>query len=551
MNLQQAQFPSKGFILDTILQGLGIVLPNRKDIQRLISEKTIKPQKVDELIEQILNEALLMFFASEEKVLSEKVKTALHSFFEFYTEFTLTYETHKTSQKQLDYLLLKDLFIPLAADMCAVIFKEEILILKEIKPRIEELPIPNMFEWIKKRVSYQDGLKKTLEKKHFNENPSNDESTIRKNLDAWEQGRTTPEVESINMLVKYIQPDITNQDDKKNFRKLFLFARIIQKLYISLRENYEQEHIDLLVEHFYLLLEFYFHEQKFSSPENLERFIYNNYFDHINPNILNRNFYWDDYFLFMISTLYSSINKKLILKEGMKRNGMLYNMDEERAFKYMELFLPVNVLNGAEEQNVIAQLRTDLTKFVYEQKQQSFDMKGPSKWYDVLLLISEDKEKIDYLRIYLFIILQANRNKTLQEQKECLKIFSFLENDFNINDNDPYILMLKSSYFAYSGEPKKALEYCKKCVENGKGIIGEHLKDVITEGFLLSAKCKSKREYNFFYKHAKMIDLFKYSMLKIPASSNVYTLVEVPENITDFTQLSEECDRYFANKFAL
>ena len=550
-NLEKVQFPPKGFILDIIIQGLGVVLPNRKDIQRLNKDKINNPQKVDELIEQMLDETLSMFFTHEEKALSAKVKKALCSFFELYTELTLTYETHKTSQKQLDYLLLKDLFIPLAADMCAVIFKEDILILKKFKPTTKKLPIPKILEWIKKRVPYQHEFRKTLEKKHFDEHPLDDESTMRNNLAGWMSGIVLPEVESINILVNYIQPDIIDQDDNKNFRNLFLFARLMQELYMSLSKKYEQEHIDTLVEHFYLLLEFYFHEPKFPSPVSLEEFIYKNYFDHINPNILNRNFYWDDYFLFITNTLYSPINKKLILKEGMKRNGMLYNLDEETAFKYMKLFLPVSVLNGIEDQSIITLLMSDLAKFVEEQKEQSFDLKNPSKWNDVLLLMSEDKEKIEYLMIYLFIILQANRNKTLPEQKECLTIFSFLENDFNINDNNPYLLMLKSRYFAYSGEPKKALIYCKKSIENGKRILGIHLKDMITEGFLLSAKCKSKSNYKKFYKQAMMIDLFKFGMLRVPANSSMYTLVDVPENITDYSKLTEEYNRYFNNKFAL
>jgi hypothetical protein len=184
----------------------------------------------------------------------------------------------------------------------------------------------------------------------------------------------------------------------------------------------------------------------------------------------------------MIRTLYLPINKKLILKEEMKRNGMLYSMNEERAFKYMKLFLPISVLNGTENQNIISLLRTGLIKFIHEQKQQSFDMKNPSKWYDVLLLMSE---------------------------------------------------------------------YSKKCVENGKGILGEHFKDMITKGLLLSANCKSKRGYNFFYNHAKMINLFKFGMLRVPANSSMYTLVDVPENITDYSKLIEEYNRYFNNQFAL
>lgn len=548
-NLQQAKFPTKGFILDNIVQVIGIVLP-RKDIQRLIKEEKISPDKVDELIDQILDKTLSMFFTDSEKFITKKIKTALHNFFQFYTEFILTYETYKVSQKQLDYLLLKDLFIPLAADIFSVIFEENILTLREIKPTEKELPIPKLFKWIKKRVPYKNEFSQHLKKKHFDENPLDDETTMQNNLDSWEKGKNTPEIKSINMLVEYIQEDIINQNDKKIFRNLFLFARIMQKLYISLRENYEREHVDLLVEHFYLLLKFYFLEPKFSSPEDLRVYIYSTAFNRINPQIVNRDFYWDDYFLFIANVLYSNFNTRYILKEGLKRNGMLYHMNEKRAFKYMKLFLPVNVLNGTEKQNIISMLRSDLTKFVNEQKEQSFNLKDLSKWSDVLFQMSEDEEKINYLMTYLFIILQRNRSKTFQEQRECSRIFLLLENEFNISDDNPNISMLKTKYFAYLNEPKKALEYCKKCVENGKGKIGLHFQEMITEGFLLSAKCKSKNAYNLFYKHAVMINLFKYGMLKVPANTKNYSLVKVPENITNFSQLLKEHDYYFVQKFS-
>lgn len=315
INLSQAKFPTKGFILDNIAQVLGIVLP-RKDIQRLIREEKISPDKINELINEILDKALLTFFTHDQKNLSDKVKTVLHSFFQFYTEFTLAYETYKVSQKQLNYLLLKDLFIPLAADMCAIIFKEDILILTTIKPTTAKLPIPKIFEWMKQHVPYQSEFQKTLEKKYFDENPLiYEESKVRKNLYKWKNGEITPTVKSINLLVQYIKPDINNTDDQKNFKNLFLFARMMQKLYKLLRENYEQEHIDLLVEHFYMLLKFYFHYLTFPSKVYLEKFIYDNYFDHINPKILNRNIYWDDYFSFMINVLYTKIDKKIFLRK--------------------------------------------------------------------------------------------------------------------------------------------------------------------------------------------------------------------------------------------
>jgi len=40
-------------------------------------------------------------------------------------------------------------------------------------------------------------------------------------------------------------------------------------------------------------------------------------------------------------------------------------------------------------------------------------------------------------------------------------------------------------------------------------------------------------------------------MLKIPANSSIDTPLEVPENITDFSRLSEEHNRYFTKNFSL
>jgi hypothetical protein len=368
--LGAAKFPTKGLILDTIAQGLGIEL-SRKDVQRLIKEEKISADKAEELINQMVVQIVESLIEGDSKR-HVKIQMAIVKFLHFYDVFTSEFEMYKVSQKQLDYLLLKDIFIPVAADILARIFEDDISILYSIKPDKEKMPIQKMFDWVKQHIPEQKSFLNYLAKKYVNDYTYEDEkekfkpaySTDRDNLSGWRNGSVLPKIDSIKRLHDYIKDDITDETTRKLSKPLFLVARLMQETYKTLIKAYGQTHVDMLVEHLYLLMKIHLCPQKFSHPDELREFIYTTDFNHIDPKTLNRDFYWDDYYLFMLNILYSNHSPKELLKEGMKRNAMLYHLSEEEAFKYMKLFLPVNVLVERESLESHAELDLDFKTFM-------------------------------------------------------------------------------------------------------------------------------------------------------------------------------------------
>lgn len=545
-----AQFPSKGFILDTIAQGIGVKLP-RKDIQRLIREESMDASKAHDLIDTMLEQIVSKFYEDCDQNIANKVQGALTNFLRFYTEFSATFETYIVSQKQLVYLLLKDLFIPLAADLAAKIFEDDISILSKIKPEADKLPVQRMIEWIEQGIKEQNSFRQYIQHKHDgDEQYTPGYNTSRKNAYNWLNRATLPNIASINRLVDYVQRDIVDKTDQKLVRPLFLFARLLQDGYTSLLKIYDKSHVDMLVEHFYLLLKFYLWEPKFQNPEDLRTFIYQTYFKHIDPAILNRDFYWDDYFLFMMNVLYlKNYKPNELIAWGMQRNGLIYNLDEETAFRYMTIYLPVNVLLEHESIDSFEALFLDFKRFMQQMIEESKNTIDPIKWKDSLQFYSTASEKVKYMLVCLFVLLQPKNQKVEEAKKVCQDLFSEVEKIDGVNDQTPSLMWLKSRYYAFCGEYTEALIYCRNALKTDKGRTGQHYKDVIVEGILLSAKCNSKNAYNEFEKTGAMNKVFKNDMLKVPANGASYVLIPLDKSKEGFLRISEECDRYFENKF--
>lgn len=548
--LGSARFPTKGLILDTIAKGLGIEL-SRKDIQRLIKEEKISADKAEALINQMVVQIVESFNEYNFQRHGAKIQAVITKFLHFYTDFLSGFETYKVSQKQLNYLLLKDLFIPLASDIMAAIFDENISILSNIKPDSGKTPVQKMFDLIEKHVPTQKSFLNYLVKKYEEDiefKPSY--STVRDNLNGWMNGSDLPKVNSIKQLSDYIQNDIEDETARKLINPLFLVARLMQEGYASLLKIYDQTYVDMLVEHFYLLLKFYSWSPKFIYPDDLREFIYTTYFRHVNPNILNRDFYFDDYYLFMINILYTRFKHKDLIEYGMQRNGLLYHLSEDKAFKYMKLFLPVKALVGKESLDSHAELDVDFKIYMIPVISAEDKTIDPLQWKEDISKLLSNYEKVLHMLSCLFFTLLPKRAKTYDEQLACEGIFAELDAIGTKDVDMPYVSWLKSRFFAFCGDYLKALDHYKIAADVDKGRTSQHYWDVITEGILLSAKCKNKLSYNKFYKLATMENILKYQMLlKIPANAKVYILTPIDESNEAFQRLSEECDQYFKNCF--
>ena len=79
-----AQFPSKGFILDIVAQGVGVQLP-RKDVQRLKIGESIDAVKAEELIEEMLKRIVGRFYENGDQFIADRVKEEFAEFLRFYS----------------------------------------------------------------------------------------------------------------------------------------------------------------------------------------------------------------------------------------------------------------------------------------------------------------------------------------------------------------------------------------------------------------------------------------------------------------------------------
>lgn len=590
----RAVFPSRGYILDTIIQALGINL-KRKEIQRFIEEESISPEKYNLLIDDLVEQILVELYQNKENIYFKGLQKALHSFLVFYPHFVSKYEVSIISQKLLDYLLLKDLFVPLSADIGSLLFKDNPLLILEILPTKEKLPILRLFDLIEQKIVCQKNISQYLIDKFLSDTSYNrGEDTIRHNISNWLNGKELPEIKFIDTITKYLEEDLKDIISQQELFNLFVFARLIQKAYIAFQKVFEERDLQMLIEHFVLLLKFYYEERRWkkalhendkelinkaihyfaqewrhwfnpSLKEHQEKLfyacneyieheysrllpihLYQTYLNHIDKNIINRDFYFDSYFLFIRNILYSSTQYLLpkdMIEEAMKRNGILYQMNDDIAFKYMPLFLPLEFFIQKVDQNIYKQLQKDYHTWGEKTIEQStFNLNA---WRQNLLVINHREEKIRHLKICLYSFLMYSNEMSKKIKHECEEIFELLRDEFNEDEYDANICLLKAKYYAFFGNPEDALKYYKKSVEYGKLHIGEHLTEMMAEGILIAAKCKNKQGYNFFEKKAQIGNITWKSLKKVYRRRIPLFFFGIDEKVINIDELSLACDEYF------
>ncbi len=546
--LNKVEFPSVGLIFDTISRNLGIVL-ERKEMKRFREEREIKPEKFNKLTYDLINKLVINLYGEEEDRFTSGIKRALNLFVPFYKEFTQSFELYNVSQKQLNYILLKDLFIPLVADISSVLFKNNMDILLETKPNKNDIPIQCLYNWIEKRVCQKEGLKKYLEKKHDKDDSySGGYDTVSKNINNWLNNYILPDKVTTDRLVKYIKEDLKDEREREILNQLFIHAKFLQNSYDSLQNTYSSKYFWMLIEHYYLILDINSTYERMESYGSADLIVTREHFKHINLEFDIASLYLREYGSFMRDILYSEIKPKELIKEFTGRIGLLYNVNEETAFKFMTIYLPVNIIIGKESQESFSKLFNEFKN--YASKMEEKDGLNKDNWKTDILLFQTKIEKINHLKSCLFFNLIPKDIKSNKEKVSCEEMFLMLELVYHQNDSDLHISFLKSRYHAFNNDPKKSLEYCIKSVENDRASAGEHFKYIITEGFLLSAKCKNKRSYNLFYKLAKINNLlYLDTMLEVPPKGPC-SLIEVPEKITDFKRLEDEYNKYFDKCFS-
>ncbi len=594
---QSGSFPSRGTILDFIILTSQIKLP-RKDIERLSEEKEVSPEQYDKILCEAIDQIITHFF----KIPTQKssgIRQALYSFIAFYPHFVRYLGRARISQKLLDYLLLKDLFIPLFADISSKFLDEHRLVLLEILPASDETAQQKLFHYLEKITQPKEGIKRYLHQKlDAQEGDTKSYDSIRHNLDNWINTDTKMELESIHQVIELIFDDIKISITREHIANLFICAHMIQKAYDFCKDTYSEEQVQSLFDHLTLLIQFYNEERNWSfivpnydpndlkqvmhvylekskswfDPYNaqhvfilkkqcfdhiqmhyLPQHLYKTFLEHIDPTIINRDFYFDSYFVFIQDVLYlspSQMNPKQIIEEGLQRNGILYRLSDETAFKYMPIFLPMPYFNKRLPQKHYKNLQNEYLEFgqEYLSKTENLSLK---QWKQNLAFFLDGNVKgiADYLMRCVYFNMMLNKQFLKEDQAIYEEIFSELENSrYDVDDKDPNICLLKAKFFAFSNTPQKALDYYKTTIMSGKHQIGDKLVEAIAEGMLVAGKCEGKREWNFFEKEMMIANIEWREIKKIYRNERSETWVYifgVDEVITDLNTLSQMFDSYF------
>lgn len=589
-------FPSRGDILNFIILTSQIRIL-RKEIERLSQEKEMSPEQYDKVLCEVIDQIMTHFFKIPTKKFSF-IQQALYSFITFYPHFTRHFEAYIISQKLLDYLLIKDLFIPLFADINSTLLDEYRLVLLEILPTFKETAQQKLFFYLEKVIQPKEGIKKYLyQKLDTQEGDVRSYDTIRHNLDNWINTDTKIELESIFQVIDLILDDIKISITREHLINLFICAYMIQKAYDFCKDSYSEEQVQSLLDHLTLLIQFYNEERNWSfsvpnydpndlkqvmqvylaewkswfNPNNIHhvqmlekqcfehvqmhyppQHLYKTFLEHIDPTIINRDFYFDSYFVFIQDVLYlspSQMNPKQIIEVGLQRNGILYRLSDETAFKYMPLFLPMPYFNYRLPQKHYKNLQNEYLEFgqEYLSKTENLSLK---RWKQNLAFFLDENVKgiVDYLMRCVYFNMMLNKQFIKEDQTIYEEIFSELENKYHIDDKDPNICLLKAKFFAFSNNPKEASGYYRKTIMQGKHKIGDKLVQAIAEGMLVAGKCNSQNSFNFFEKEMMIANIEWREIEKIYKNTRSKTWMYVFGNneiITDFNYLSQMYDSYF------
>lgn len=549
---QSGSFPSRGDILNFIILTSQIRIL-RKDIERLSQEKEMSPEQYDKVLCEVIDQIMTHCFKMPTKKFSF-IQQALYSFITFYPHFTRHFEAYIISQKLLDYLLLKDLFIPLFADISSTLLDEHRLVLLEILPISNKTTQHKLFSYLDKIIQPQEGIKRYLYQKLDTQEGDVVRSydTIRHNLDNWINTDTKMELESILQVIDLIFDDIKISITREHLVNLFICAHMIQKAYNFCKDSYSEEQVQSLLDHFELLMQFHHKKYQYSNFDDFRSYLYSTFLSHIDGSIINRDFYFDSYFAFMRHVLYSpNIYKKShrILEIGLRVNGLLYHLDEDKAFKYMSLFLPTNFFNKRSPQYEYKKLQNELFSLGRELESQKNNA-TLEKWQENLEFIEKKDiaRRVNFLMSCIYFNIMLKDKFLTKDKKIYEQILGVLESEYRVNEDDPNICLLKTKLYAFSNEPRIALKYCKKAISSGKFQIGDHLTELIVEGMLITGKCKNKRDFNFFEKEMMIANIEWREMKQVYKNTRSQTwmfVFGVDEIITDFNYLSQMYDSYF------
>ncbi len=480
-------FPTNGAILDFFVKSLEIKQRDLKLYQRFVKEENISVDEFYKIFEIVLDSIFEVFEMLEYN--QSYFKQVSINFLNYFTTVKRIIPTDHSVQKQLDFLIVMDIFIPFVVYLNNLNNK---VTLENMLPTEQLSSLVIVFQMISKDFIDKNKTLYSYLYEILDDEKLISYDAIYKNINNWLNGKTIPTMEHINIISKLAK--YTKNFTQLELKRVLLIAKVLQNLYIKSIEYFGNELTRLMIEHFKLMLK----GIDYSLP--LDEKIVSNYnflyitssrelFTIFLKDALNPDIYYYQNRLF----------EEIILeKYDFKR--IFYKLHQKVFFNSIDTIYPIKYLQGKMRKSELKQL------------------------------FYANDEYGD--RLYeIFIKTDPSIKKEKQIELEIKKELDDIERVYEI-DGDPYFNFLKARYFAQLGEIKLAEKHYLMALKDGKNAMGCYILDVIKEGLMVSSLTTREKKVNLlnaknsftkFYKEAyfyKVID-------KKPEEVNTYLLLDL------------------------
>lgn len=517
---------TNGFILDFLVKSLDVFQIEdklQKRYQEFIKEGEISAGEYYDTQNIIIEDILYKFFESGDSKVYKEFESIIYEFLSFYSLYKLNNETLASSQKQLDFISIINLFIPFLSHLVfdsSLKYKKELNLIVLILPDEKENSIQKLFNLLQSTFKDDISLKEKIENLLEPKEKYRDYNRAKENYNNWINGNNTPSNEHIKLLSQLAI--YSDKFSEKELKALFQCAKLIQYLYSKSKEYFGVELTSLIVKHYKMIsmisllhvskkLDIFVNSFKARDLEQIEVYLEQYFYESADL------FYMLDYFVKNLDYPNKIKDIKAYILENRNKFDILYKIDEKTFFNKIESILPIKYFDRrsviSDSSNITIQ---DIDKNFYGFSQESSKLYG---------------------------YVEPTNKKNEESETSFLEALKKLEDKFDL-EKDPYSLFMKARLYAQKREYKESAKYYLQALEHGKNSIGLSLKTVIREGLFVSAQdtrkeqldlINAKSSFTKFYKEAyfyKLID-------NLPEEINIHFLLD----------MKKQFDIYFKNLF--
>lgn len=515
---------TNGFILNFLVKSLDIYQIEdklQKRYQAFIKEDEIAAGEYYDTQNTTIEDILYKFFESGDSKEYKEFESMIYEFLSFYNIYKLNNETLATSQKQLDFIVIINLFIPFLSHLVfdsSLKYKKELDLIVSILPDEKENSIQKLFNLIKltlkKDINLKEKILRILDENNKNYN------LAKEDYDNWINGNNIPNEEHINLLSQLAI--YLDEFSESELRILFQLAKLIQYLFSKSKEYFGTELTSLIVKHYKMIsminllhvlkkLDIFVNSFKAKGLEQIELYLEQYFYESADL------FYMLDYCVKNLDYPNKIKDMKAYILENRNKFDILYKIDEKTFFNKIDSILPIKYFDRSSGISNFSNITIqDIDKNFYGFSQESS-------------------------KLYRYV--EPTNKKNEESETNFLETLKKLEDKFDL-EKDPYILFMKARFYAQKREYKESTKYYLQALEHGKNSIGLSLKTVIREGLFVSAQdtrkeqldlINAKSSFTKFYKEAyfyKLID-------NLPEEINIHFLLD----------MKKQFDIYFKNLF--